>query len=965
VFHLYQSLKPSFPLVMNNLRTYLIATSSLMLLTVLTFVPAFAQLTCIPVFPNADDNVTITFDATQGNGALAGVSPVWAHLGVITNLSTGPSDWKHVATTWPVNNAAAQMTNAGPNLWTKSFNINTFFNIPGNETVLKLACVFRDASGNTVGRAADGGDIFYEVYPNNSPLQTLLLAPTSSLFLANIGQQIQAKAASSGPATLKLFDNSVQIATAPNAELLQHTLNVSSIGIHKVEFVATNATESDTSTFSYIVPGNIVSQDAPAGTEWGINYLSNSSVRLALYAPNKQVVYVLGDFNDWQPSATHQMNRSLDGTLWWLDITGIQPGQPLRFQYLVDGNLRIADPLSTLVLDPWNDGFIPDFTFPNLPPYPAGKTNGMVSVLQTAQQPFDWQASNYERPKKTDLVVYELLMRDFIARHDYPTLLDTLDYLEKLGVTAIELMPVNEFDGNINWGYGPAFHKALDKYYGTPEALKTVIDECHKRNIAVILDVVFNQATTASPLAQLYWDAVNDRPAADNPWLNPQATHDFSVFNDFNHESQATKTYVKNCLEYWVSAFKVDGFRFDLSKGFTQKITLGNIGAWNAYDASRVAILKDYANFIWAIDPEFYVILEHLADNSEEKELAEYGMMLWGNMHGPYKESVLGYATTSNLSGISYLSRNWAVPHLIGYMESHDEERMAYECKTVGNQVPSHNIRTVPVMMQRIAMLQNLLFTVPGPKMFWQFGEVGYDFPINYCEDGTINNGCRTGPKPIRWDYLDDPHRRKLYNVTAALLHLRKNYDVFETTNFNADPLSSGPIKYMWLNSPDMAVFVIANIATSTKEQFISLTSPGWWYEYYTGDSILVENVPYHFTLQAGEYRLYLDQKVALPPGIVISATQEPVGAVDYFGVQPNPVGDVLVARFSLREDSDIQMDITDINGKTIDYQWFKNLPVGEHQIQIESASWQPGIYFAVLRDENGMVSTRRLVKTH
>ena len=169
----------------------------------------------------------------------------------------------------------------------------------------------------------------------------------------------------------------------------------------------------------------------------------------------------------------------------------------------------------------------------------------------------------------------------------------------------------------------------------------------------------------------------------------------------------------------------------------------------------------------------------------------------------------------------------------------------------------------------------------------------------------------------------------------------------------------------MWLNAPDMAVFVIANIATSAKDQFISLTSPGWWYEYYTGDSILVENVPYHFTLQAGEYRLYLDQKVALPPGIVISATQEPVGAVDYFGVQPNPVGDVMVARFSLREDSDIQMNITDINGITIENQGFANLPVGEHQIQIESANWQPGIYFAVLRDENGMVSTRKLVKTH
>jgi len=952
---------------MNNLRNNSLASRSLIvfgLLSFFTVVPAFAQVTCLPVFPNADDNVTITFDATQGNGALAGVSPVWGHFGVITNLSTGPSDWKHVTTSWGLNNAAAQMTNAGPNLWNKSFNINTFFNIPANETVLKLACVFRDASGNTVGRAADGGDILYEVYPVNAPLQTLLLSPTASLFLANIGQPILVKAASSSPATLFLYDNGIQIATTSNAELLQHTLNVSTTGIHKVEFVATNATESDTSTFSYIVPGNVVSQDPPAGTEWGINYLTNTSVRLALYAPNKQVVYVLGDFNNWQPNTSQQMKRSLDGKLWWLDITGIQPGQPVRFQYLVDGNLRIADPLSTLVLDPWNDGFIPAFTYPNLLSYPVGKTNGMVSVLQTAQTPFNWQASDYERPKKTDLVVYELLMRDFLARHDYPTLLDTLDYLEKLGVTAIELMPVNEFDGNISWGYGPSFHKALDKYYGTAEALKTVIDECHKRNIAVILDVVFNQATGASPLAQLYWDAVNDQPAADNPWLNPEATHDFNVFEDFNHESQATKTYVKNCVKYWISQFKVDGFRFDLSKGFTQNNTAGNIAAWGAYDTSRVAIWKDYADFIWAIDPEFYVILEHFADNSEEKELAEYGMMLWGKMYEAYKETALGYSISSNLTGISYKERGWTVPHLIGYMESHDEERIAYECKTFGNQVPSHNIRTLPVMMERIAMLENLLFTVPGPKMLWQFGELGYDFPINYCEDGTINNNCRIVPKPIRWDYFDDPYRRKLHNVTAALLQLRKNNDVFETPDFQLN-ITTGQVRSIFLNHADLNVAVFANIGVLAT----TVTNPGFqhigeWFEYYTGDTLLVTSgLPTSFPLQPGEYRLYLDKKVALPPGIVISAAKESVGVVDYFGIQPNPVGDILSARFSLREDSDIQVEISDIAGKIIEKQRFVNLLAGEHQIQLESTSWQPGIYFAVLRDEMGRTLAKKFVK--
>ncbi len=930
----------------------------------LAIIPSSAQVSCLPVFPNADDQVTITYDATQGNGALIGTSPVWAHLGVITNLSQSPSDWKYVATTWAVNNTAAQMTSAGTNLWTKTFNISTFFSVPGNESVLKLAFVFRNAAGTTVGRAADGGDIFYEVYPQNAPLQTLLLTPTAPLFLANIGQPIPVKAASSAPANLKLLDNGTQIATASNAELLQHTLNVSASGVHKVEFIATTATDADTSAFTYLVPGSVVSQDPPAGTVWGITYLSGTSVRLALYAPNKQVVYAIGDFNNWQPTSAHQMKRSLDGKLWWLDLTNLPPGQAVRFQYLVDGNLKIADPLSTLVLDPWNDPFIPAFTFPNLPTYPVGKTNGMVSVLQTNQAVFNWTATNYERPKKTDLVVYELILRDFLARHDYPTLLDTLNYLEKLGVTAIELMPINEFDGNISWGYNPAYHKSLDKYYGTSDALKTFIDECHKRNIAVIADVVFNQATGASPLAQLYWDAANNRPAADNPWLNPNATHDFNVFNDFNHESQATKTYLKNCVAYWLSEFKLDGFRFDLSKGFTQKNTLGNVGAWGAYDATRVAIWKDYANFMWTIDPSSYVILEHFADNDEEKELAEYGMMLWGNMYGVYKETALGYSTNSNLSRISYQERGWTVPHLIGYMESHDEERIAYECKTYGNQVPTHNIRTLQVAMNRIGMLENLLFTIPGPKMIWQFGELGYDFPINYCENGSINPDCRTSPKPIRWDFFGDPYRRKLHGITSALLNLRKNHDVFETTDFQLN-IATGQVRSIFLNDAALNVAVFANVGvTSTTVTNPAFQHIGQWYEYYSGSTLLVTSgVPTTFTLAPGEYRLYLDKFVALPPGVVISATQELAGALEFFEVQPNPVSDVLVAHFSLLENSDLQLQITDIAGKIIENQHFENLTAGEQQLQLESAHWKPGIYFATLRDANGGVLVKKIVK--
>ncbi|MCC6460371.1 MAG: T9SS type A sorting domain-containing protein [Saprospiraceae bacterium] len=933
-----------------------------LLLSLLLPLSSQAQVSCSPAFPKVNDDVTITFDATQGNGALAGTSPVYAHMGVITNESTSATDWKHVSTTWGIADPVGMMNNPSPNIWTKSFNIKSFFNIQPGETVLQLSFVFRNTNGSIVGRAADGSDIFYPVYPDNFGLVTTFLTPSGSSVLTSSGAQIAVHAEASQSASLLLFDNGVQVASNTGTSL-QTSLTASS-GVHTVELRAATATEKDTSRFLYIAPVSQPAQDPPAGTTYGINYVNDQTVRLQLYAPGKQVVHVIGDFNDWTPSDAFQMKRNPIGNVWWLEIGGLQAGQIYRFQYLVDGVLRIADPLSTLVLDPWNDPYVPAVTYPNLPAYPTGKTNGIVSVLQTAQQPYNWQATNYTRPKKTDLVVYELLLRDFLDRHDYATLLDTLDYLDRLGVTAIELMPVSEFDGNNSWGYNPSYHKALDKYYGTAQDFKRFIDACHQRNIAVILDVVFNQATGASPLAQLYWDAANNRPAANNPWLNPIAKHEFNVFNDFNHESALTKIYVKNCLQYWLSEFRVDGFRFDLSKGFTQKNTLGNLAAWGQYDASRIAIWKDYSSYIWGIDPTAYVILEHFADNNEEKELAENGMMLWGNMRGAYKDVALGFnsALTADLRWVAHSQRGWNVPHLIGYMESHDEERIGFECITYGNASnTAYNVRSPIIANRRLELLANLLYTVPGPKMFWEFGELGYDYSINRCTDGTVNN-CRLDPKPIRWDFLDDPYRRRLHDVVAALLQLRKNYDVFETADYQLN-IGSGQVRTIYLNSPGMNVAVVTNAGTTATLAGVNFQHTGTWYEYYSGATLSVAGASDSLNLAPGEYRLYLDQFVPLPGGLMPTPTEAPSGLLSGLLLYPNPVEDQLLVYFTLAQPTAVWLEVSDASGRRVAQRLLEDLPAGEQQIRLDASTWAPGLYYLHLQDSRGGRLVRKVVR--
>jgi 1,4-alpha-glucan branching enzyme len=206
----------------------------------------------------------------------------------------------------------------------------------------------------------------------------------------------------------------------------------------------------------------------------GINYEpGDTSVTLVLRAPGKNLVSVIGEFNSWTQTSRFIMNKTPDGNFFWLRIHPLTPGIEYAYQYVVDNTIKIADPYTEKILDPFHDQFITSATFPNLKPYPAGQT-GNVSVLQTRQPVYNWSAGMFSRPDKRGLVIYELLLRDFVNAHDWKTLRDSLNYLQKLGINAIELMPFNEFEGNESWGYNPSFYFAPDKYYGTKNALKGI-----------------------------------------------------------------------------------------------------------------------------------------------------------------------------------------------------------------------------------------------------------------------------------------------------------------------------------------------------------------------------------------------------------------------------------------------------------------------------------------------------------
>ena len=862
-----------------------------------------------PAAPNPDEEVTVFFDATQGNAGLQNCNcDVYLHTGVITNQSSGSSDWRYVPTTWGVANPNWRMTlvPGQSNLYSFTFSpsIRSFFNVPNTENIQQLAFVFRNADGSQSGRAQGGSDIFLDVFDGG----VLLQSPTSSLVIVQAGETIPVIVTATQEVTYSVFDNG-SLLTEQTGAVLNYNLIAGSMGNHLVEIVVDNGVEPQTLSFNYIVALDIAPADPPAGLETGITF-GNGSLKLLFYAPGKENVFVLGDFNDYQVNVDYQMTPTDDGH-WWIEIDGLPEEGPVTFQYLVDGNIRVADPYSTLILDPGNDPFIPNVTYPNLPDYPAG-AQGIVTLIDPAVAAYNWQVNNFSRPAKEELVVYELLLRDFLARHDYTTLIDTLNYLRGLGVNAIELMPVNEFAGNESWGYNPTFHMALDKYYGPIKEFKRFVDACHARGMAVILDVVYNHIDLPSPLGALYWDSANNRPAPNNPWLNQQATHAFSVFLDINHESPATRAYLDKVIPYWLSEFRVDGYRFDLSKGLTQN-TNGPFDA-GAYDASRIAIIKHYADVMWQTTPGSYTILEHFADWAEEKELTGYGegMMVWNNQNHPSRDAVR--AGGGGLNGLSYKTRGWDTPYaLVSYMESHDEERLMYEALTYGSSSGNYNVRDFETALSRVEALSTIFYSVPGPKMLWQFGELGYDYSINYCEDGTISNDCRVGNKPIRWDYFENEARRHLYNVTRQLIAMRKAYDAFQSTNFETDLGSS--IKKVKLFGSDITVVAVANTGITAGNASSVFPTAGAWYEFFSRESINVLTPNQLLPLQAGEYRMYTSEPVDYTVGAA-----EPLPAPGSLGLHlaPNPTDGLLMLSYELPRSSEAAVQVFNLTGQQV-----------------------------------------------
>lgn len=837
---------------------------------------ASGVLTTDPVFTLQDSSVVITFDATKGNGGLLGYDgDIYAHTGVITSESNGDNDWLYVKSEWGENLSELKFSRNLPDSNSYSLTINNirdFYGVPSGEEILKIVMVIRSdipiSQDNPddfyVARNADGSDFQIEVY--NQGLNVKYVGSLDKDPLVHLNTEIPICIYSLDATSMTLNIDGSEVDQTSASDLM-YALNTGNYGTgtHIIVAIATDGTNFAYDTTHFYIRDAITVQDLPSGIHNGINYIDDNTVTLVLEDPPaaKEFAFVIGDFNGWTASDEGYMKKTPDGKYFWTTITGLTPGTEYAYQYYIDGELKIADPYCDKILDPWNDRWIPETTYPDLKTYPWDMTIGTVSIIETGQTPYNWQVENFTpsavNATQSNLIIYELLIRDFVASRDIKDVTDSLDYLQSLGINAIELMPVAEFDGNDSWGYAPNFYFASDKAYGIKNDYKNFIDACHQHGIAVILDVVYNHMYGGSPLVQMYWDSNNNQPAANNPWFNQTSPHPYGIGYDLNHESPYTKELVKDNLNYWMTEYKIDGFRFDLSKGFTNNYTGNDVAAWSQYDQSRIDIITDYYNYVKSVNPNAYVILEHFANNDEEQTLANTGCLMWGVMNEQFAQTAMGYDTNSDISWASYIERGFTYPNLIPFMESHDEERIGFDCEAYGNGFAEDTITALRRLQAAVAVYM----TIAGPKMFWQFGEFGYDESIEICSDGTYSSDCRTSAKPLHWEYLNDINRQKLYWTYTGMAKLKTENDVFLNGTYAQDVSFLG--KRLWFSGTNLNVTTTANFSVNGFDMTPGFQHTGTWYNYFTGDTYQVNDVNQTIYYNPGDFYVFTDVQKEKP----------------------------------------------------------------------------------------------------
>lgn len=431
--------------------------TGLLLFTILSTNAQIVTSTPSPLQEDSE-NVVIYFHADQGNKGLIdqpASSAIYAHTGVTVIGTDGKvADWQHVVADWNTNLPKCKLEYVSPNLWKLNIgNIRSYYGVPATEKITKLDFVFRSADGKKEGKTESWGDIFIDVADKG--FQIALSASQPEGIVNGSTGAVTFTMTSTLPASLAITVNDTELKTASGATTLSASYTFPAEGDYIVTASASTGPggEIKYQTLSYCYAKNSTQATTSTVPPMGATRNADGSMTFCIAAPQKSSAMVVGSWNGYKYSNSQVMSyidAKQDGsTFRYFTITlpqeVVKKNLPLTYFYLIDASAKVGDPYARLVLDPWNDKYISPEVFQNLPEYPADKLSGVpVAYFKDGMDAYTWKNTNFNPPAKTDLIIYELLIRDFTgtegkadANGTVRGAIDKIPYLKSLGINAV------------------------------------------------------------------------------------------------------------------------------------------------------------------------------------------------------------------------------------------------------------------------------------------------------------------------------------------------------------------------------------------------------------------------------------------------------------------------------------------------------------------------------------------------
>lgn len=444
-------------------------------------------------------------------------------------------------------------------------------------------------------------------------------------------------------------------------------------------------------------------------------------VTFRVWAPHAQSVSVVGSFNEWKPNQD-KLEADLEG-YWAGHINAAKVGDEYRF-HLVCG----------------------EQTFDRIDPY-AREVTSSIGNSVVPDNDFDWEDDNFKIAPHNELVIYEMHIGTYhTGKGEGPGTFDDvsrrLGHLKKLGINAIEVMPIAEFAGDYSWGYNPSHIFAVETAYGGPKAFKKFVKKCHEMGMAVILDVVYNHMGP-SDLDIWQFDGWSENGKGGIYFYNDERSSTPWGDTRPDYGRKEVRRFLRDNAIMWLRDYRVDGLRYD-STVYMRTVdgALKEIPeAWSLFQEMNGEIRKQF--------PGKILIAEDLQDVEAltapiEGGGAGFHSQWCASFVHPIRQTVITPDDQARdmkklAEAVTQRFNNDMCQRVI-YSESHDEVANGHQ--RVPSEVDSED-PTGWFARKRSTLAAALVFTSPGIPMIFQGQE--------WLETGWFEDSV-----PLDWDLSDE-----------------------------------------------------------------------------------------------------------------------------------------------------------------------------------------------------------------